>query len=211
MRILPLLSLLALSLALVAGDAAYAADPKKVLYRYQDERGKMVLNDKLPPEAVMQGYDILRRDGTLVKTVSGKPTDEELQRLNEQKVREEETRRLQEWDESLLLRYSEVADIEAAKQRALKEIEVRIAILDANLRHLKRQVEAQQAMAADAEQATDHAPEELEKNLRELKWQISDMEEMIASRRQERRETSAAFDRDIHRFKTLISRIGKRQ
>ena len=52
-----------------------------------------------------------------------------------------EQQRLREWDESLLLRYSTVADIEAARERALRDLRIRLSILKGNKRSLKQQAE----------------------------------------------------------------------
>ncbi len=206
--------LLVLSVLLL-GSGSGSAQAEKLLYRYVDTSGKIVLVDQLPPEAVALGYDIIRPDGRLIETVAGKPTEEELRRVGDQeqamRLREEEAERLREWDESLLLRYSAVADIEAAKQRALKEIQVRLAILNSNLRQLKRQVEVQQAEAADAERAGGTVPESLTRNIKAMMWRIGDVEEMIEFRQRELQDTAAAYDRDIRRFDTLLQRVGGRR
>lgn len=205
----------ALTALLAVSGVAQAERSGKLLYRYTDDRGKVVLNDQLPPEAVERGYDIIRLDGSLVESIAGKPSDEDLQRQSNQEknaqLREEEAERLRKWDESLLLRYSEVADIEAAKKRAQDDIRVRIAILKGNLNSLKRQVESEQARAADSERLEGKAADKQVEVIRSLKWRIADVEEMVARRQQELQEVGATYDQDISRFSTLIERIGKRR
>jgi hypothetical protein len=50
-----------------------------------------------------------------------------------------------------MLRYSTVADIEAARDRALRDLQIRLSILKGNRRSLKQKVENYQAQAADLE------------------------------------------------------------
>ena len=110
--------------------------------------GQLVLNDTLPPSAASRGYEIIRADGTVVKSVTPAVANaeaEEAERLNQ------EAERRRKWDESLLLRYSDVADIKDAKKRALSDIQVRISILRGNLNYLKTQVEREEFRAAEAD------------------------------------------------------------
>ncbi len=64
---------------------------------------------------------------------------------------EAEQERLRQWDESLLLRYSTIEDIEAARSRALSSLLINVSILKSNTRSLKQQVENYQAQAANIE------------------------------------------------------------
>ena len=110
------------------------------LYRYTNADGVTVVDYQVPAQFVGRGYEILNRDGVVVRVVPRELTDEEKKVLNAQQELEAaasaEEQRLREWDESLLLRYSTVADIEAAKERALRELRIRMSILKGNKRTL---------------------------------------------------------------------------
>ncbi len=191
--------------ALLAAGNVIGAD--KLLFRYTDDQGQIVLNDTLPPSAAGRGYEIIRPDGRVVKRVEPaiSETVSEAARLEQ-----EEAERRRKWDESLLLRYSDVADIEAAKKRAMSDIRVRISILKGNLSYLKTQVEREEFRAAEADRQGMEVSEELKDAIRTHKIQIGDVEELINARQAELDETAARYDRDMRRFAILLDRIGNR-
>lgn len=191
---------------LLLSNAVYAAE--KLLFRYLDAQGQLVLNDTLPPSAAGRGYEIIRADGTVVKTVSPAVTSEAA--AEEERLAQEAERR-RKWDESLLLRYSDVADIKDAKKRALGDIQVRISILRGNLNYLKTQVEREEFRAAEADRQGLEVSAEQKDAIRTLKLQIGDVEELIEVRRKEMEETTARYDRDLQRFAALLNQIGSRR
>ena len=69
---------LALCLAMfnLLSSAVYAESGK--LYRYNDAQGRIVLNDRIPPELISNGYSILNRNGQVVKVVPRELTEEEI-------------------------------------------------------------------------------------------------------------------------------------
>ncbi len=194
-------------------DAAYSAGNQ--LYRYTNDKGVKVINDAIPPEFVSKGYDIIHMDGTLIKRIPRQLSEEELRLRNTDESRarfkEEEEARMQAWDESLMLRYSDVADIEAAQSRAIRDLEIRISILKSNLVSIKSQIEREQAKAADIERRGSDVPEELSKTISTLRLEIEDTEQSIAVRREEIAMVKASYRRDIDRFKTLQDRVKMRR
>lgn len=188
-----------LLLATIAmGDIADAAGNK--LYRYKDNKGVVGIDDHVPPEFAKNGYDILTPDGRVIETVPRQLTGEENARA---RAVEAEAKRLQEWDKNLLLRYSSVDDIAAARERALREIDVRLSILRSNLLSVKGQIESEQAKAADLERRGIPVPANVASNMEMLKREIADTEESIAQRTNEKTQVAASFDKDIERFKVL--------
>lgn len=195
-----------LGLCLILGSilvsASHAAE--KLLFRYLDEQGQLVLNDTLPPAAASRGYEVIRPDGTLVKSVEPAVSDDEAE--ENQRLRNEAERR-RKWDESLLLRYSDISDIQDAKKRALGDIQVRISILKGNLNYLKIQVEREESRAAEAERQGLEVSQEQKDAIRTLKWQIGDVEDLIEVRQNELSATTKRFDKDIERFQILLDEL----
>jgi len=114
--------------------SAYSKD----LYRYTNERGILVIHDRITPEYATKGYEIINEKGVVTKVVPRQLTAEELAQRD---VKEQmaaaaaaERERLRKWDESLLLRYSTIEDIEAARERALRDLRIRVSILKSNTR-----------------------------------------------------------------------------
>ena len=203
--------LAALSLAL----CAHAARSQDFLYRYVNEQGVTVINYSIPPEYVHKGYEILNRDGSVHKVVPRALTEEELADQSSEayqaRVEAEEAERLRKWDESLLLRYSSIEDIEAARDRALGEIRIRISILRSNVRSLQAQVESNQRRAADAERRGGAVPVEVVAAIDGLQSEIAETERSITEREREMEVVEEGFKRDIERFAQLLDKVELRQ
>ncbi len=136
--------------------------------------------------------------------------EQDAQRLLEERALAEE-RRLREWDESLLLRYSTVADIEDARERALRELRIRVNILKSNKRALGQQVENYQAQAADIERRGGEVDIERLQVIEDLQREIAATDRAIADRQREIEEVSAAYQADIERFTQLLEVVELRR
>jgi hypothetical protein len=185
------------------------------LYRYSNDQGNQVIDDHVPPEFSAKGYDIIRPDGTLIKRIPRQLTEEELLLHNTEesraRLKQEEEEKMRAWDESLMLRYSSIEDIEAARNRSLRDLKIRISILKSNLLAVKSQIESQQSKAADIERRGATAPQGLLDNIETLKLEIEDTEEAIRQRQQEISAVDASYQRDIDRFNTLLERVQLRR
>lgn len=179
----------------------------KQLYRYRNAEGTVVLGYQVPVDAVAGGYEVLNNDGMVVKVVPRELTPDERKEKDAEEKREAEARaeqeRLREWDESLLLRYSTVADIEDAKHRALGELQIRMSILRGNRRGLKQKVENYQAQAADLERAGRSVDVERLRVIESLQDEIEATERDITERQREIEELEQAYAADIERFNML--------
>ena len=102
------------------------------LYRYQDERGVTVVDWAIPAAHVTNGYEVLNEMGQVVRVVQPAKTKTELEQeaaRTRLQIAEAAAEAAQlERDTFLLRRYSTVEDIEAARDRSLRELEIRIAI-----------------------------------------------------------------------------------
>ena len=197
---------------LLLGSPAYA---DKQVYRYTNSKGIMVIDDKIPPEMVSHGYDVIQRDGTLIRRVPRQLSEEELRLRNTDESRArlklEDAERLQAWDESLMLRYSSIEDIEAGLNRAMRDLQIRISIQKSNLVTIKSQIEREQQKAADIERHGGDVPTALTSNIDTLRLEIEDTEQSIAVRREEIESVKASYQRDMDRFKTLLQRVEMRR
>ena len=185
------------------------------LYRYVNDKGVQVINDSIPPEFVSQGYDVISIDGSLIRRVPRQLTEDELKYRNTDasraRLQEEEAERIRAWDNSLMLRYSDIADIEAAQKRAERDLQIRISILKSNLTTIKSQIEREQQKAADIERQGADVPVELSDNIDTLRLEIEDTEQSIQMRREEIESVKASYQRDMDRFTTLLDRVEMRR
>ena len=121
---------------LVAASLSATGAAAGEMYRYTNDKGNTVIDYQVPPEYVGNGYEVLNDEGMVLRVVPRELSAEEqavlLNRERQAEAAEAEQQRLRKWDESLLLRYSSVADIEAARERALRELRIRLSILMGN-------------------------------------------------------------------------------
>lgn len=187
----------------------------KQLYRYRNADGVVVVGYQVPVESVAGGYEVLNKDGMVVKVVPRELTPDERKEKDAEEKRQKEARaeqeRLREWDESLLLRYSTQADIEDARHRALGELQIRMSILRGNRRGLKQKVESYQAQAADLERAGRSVDVERLRAIETLQDEIEATERDIAEREREIQELEKSFDADVERFNMLRDVVELRQ
>jgi hypothetical protein len=184
-------------------------------YRYTNDNGVKVINDILPPEVVPRGYEVINRSGQVVKTVPRQLTAQEREHNKEQLAQQqreaEALAKQQAWDETLLLRYSSVDDIEAARERAMRDMNIRISILRSNLLSVKSEIESEQQRAANLERMGRQAAPDLLEKIEVLQAEIENIEESIAQRSLEKDELYASYQRDIERFTLLLDTVRMRQ
>jgi hypothetical protein len=185
------------------------------LYRYRNAEGNVVVDYQVPVESISGGYEVLNNDGMVIKVVPRALTPEERKLADAESKREQEARaeqeRLREWDESLMLRYSTVDDIEDARHRAMGELQIRMSILRGNRRALKQKVEGYQTQAANMERSGMTVDVERLRSIEILQSEIESTERDIEDRQREIEELEAAFDADVERFKMLRDVIELRQ
>jgi translation initiation factor 2 beta subunit (eIF-2beta)/eIF-5 len=185
------------------------------LYRYYNDEGNMVVDYQVPAKYVGGGYEVLNDVGVVIKVVPRELTEEEKQAADAQQTLEQqalaEQERLRKWDESLLLRYSAIADIEDARERALSELRIRVSILKSNKRSLKQQVENYQAQAADLERSGQQVDVARLRVIEELQGEINITDRAIADRQLEIEQVAAAYQLDIERFEMLLEVVELRR
>jgi vacuolar-type H+-ATPase subunit I/STV1 len=185
------------------------------LYRYYNDEGNMVVDYQVPAKYVGGGYEVLNDVGVVIKVVPRELTEEEKQAADAQQTLEQqalaEQERLRKWDESLLIRYSSIADIEDARERALSELRIRVSILKSNKRSLKHQVENYQAQAADLERSGQQVDVARLRVIEDLQGEINITDRAIADRQLEIEQVSAAYQLDIERFGMLLEVVELRR
>jgi len=170
------------------------------LYRYTTDDDVVVVDYQVPHEYIGHGYEVLDSKGKVIKVVPPHLGPDGQRARDEARL---EAQRLQEWDESLLIRYSTVADVEAARDRSLGELRARLEILKSNQRGYRRQVEVYQVQAANQERRAGKVDVKLVIAIEDLQDEIVGTERAIAERELEIEQVSGSYQRDIERFREL--------
>jgi len=196
----------AMLLALLVGTESARAEDS-LFYRYEDGNGMTVIDDHVPPERAQYGYTVITKHGRVVEVVDRALTDEEREhadsRAVQQRLRQEEAAKQLEYDQNLLRRYSDVQDIEAARDRKVADVMVRINLLKSNIANYTEQISASQAEAARLEREGLSVPEKLLDNMASLRQEIGSTEEKVALRYAEKERIEARFEYDKQRFLEL--------
>lgn len=213
------LGLALLVLVLPLGPGAVWTVPLAVaqaqMYRYINAEGNPVIAYQVPPEYVANGYEVLSPSGAVIDVVPRQLSETQQQVLDKRQLTQreaaEEAERLRDWDESLLLRYSTVADIEAARERALRDLRIRVSVLKSKQRSLKQQIEKNQALIADQERLGNDISPMYFKAINDLRSELVSTERAIEDRYAEIAAQNASYDADVERFTRLLDLVELRR
>lgn len=177
------------------------------LYRYKNDVGGTVVDWHVPAKYAGRGYEVLNPQGEVVEVVPRQLSSEELQnkvlveRL--QQNAEVERARLAEWDKFLLVRYSSVDDIDAAHERALRELKIRLSILASNQRVSRSRLESLLARVADTERRGDAPLKQDVEAISALRTEIASTGRAIEEREAQVLEVTQDYRKDRERFEQL--------
>ena len=177
------------------------------LYRYQNEAGITVVDWAIPAAYVGSGYDVLNESAQIVHVVPPAKTDTELERDAASARAQEAEVAAQaaqlERDTFLLRRYSTIQDIEAVRDRSLRELDIRIVIRSGQRDKLSQQLARHQSALGATEQSGSATPQYEEETVAALKAEIQSLDEASEGRQQQAAALAEAYSRDIARFAEL--------
>src|SRR5215470_11489627 len=160
----------AAALALCAAGSAAAAT-----YKWVDDQGVVHYSDKVPPEAVSKGATVLDKQGRPTKKIDPAPTPEQIkakaaaeeQQRELAKSLEAQARR----DRALMQSYTDEAEIDIARNRALATIDTQIKSAQGYSAELtRRQQELKRKKAGYGDKPV---PIELERELNTVDVELS--------------------------------------
>ena len=189
------------ALAVLIGGVAIGADAAE-LYRYINDKGVTVLDRSVPPQYVSRGYEVLDGDGRVKQVVPAAPTREEREAA---RAAEQEQRRRDSADETLLRLYSSLADLDRAHGRQIQQIENLIATADAGLLTLQAQRDDLQSRAAAQERAGREVDRQLLQQLQEVETEQRRLQRQITSNRKEIDTINGAFAERRQRLSQLLA------
>lgn len=187
-----------LTFSLLLSSMAIAANDR--YYRYTDTNGTVVINSAINPDRAALGYDILDANGRLVERVAPALSGDEFAIQSQQ---DQQAKKQQEYDISLLQRYSFVGDIEAEQKRQVAQLNTRSAILRGNLNSFRFDLEKTYEQAADFERQNKPMPDSLKKRIESLEERITVTKQMLNNQMQEIEKMNQEYLRAIERFKEL--------
>jgi hypothetical protein len=167
-----------------------AAFGQAQLYRYVDDKGVTVLGNRVPPEFVSRGYEVLDSNGRVREVIPAAPTAEELKA--NRAAREAQDRQRQS-DTTLLRLYSSQADLDRAHARQLAQIESLIQAARSEIDGVQDQREGLQERAAVQERAGREIDPQILQDLAHADAETQRLERLIEAKQAEIKEVRANF------------------
>lgn len=168
------------------------------LYRYVDDKGVTVLSRQgVPPEFIAKGYEVLNDQGRVLRVIPPAPTAEEFARMQADKARASR-------DAQLLRLYSNLDDVDRARERKLAELDGVTSVAHGNLQSVRTQQANLQSQAADHERAGRAVPKHLLVQINNLKDEQQRLQRDIARYQEARKKAEADFAADRARLAELF-------
>lgn len=169
------------------------------LYRYIDNEGVVVIDDKIPPNYVAQGYDILSISGQLLDTVAPSVPQNAVERALRKKAlaaREKE-------DRFILISYSSVAEIQAAMARKLGQLDREVKGINTNIKGSKKRIALEQQRAANYQRGGRQVPENVTDTLLDLELEVKKSESLLVLKQEEYEKMEERYQGYIERYRQL--------
>ena len=195
----------AAAVALLAGWALGAGAVEAAMYKWVDEKGVTHYTDTMPPDAVNKANTQLSPQGIAIKKTDPAITPEqrkareaEAERQRELAKQQEETARR---DRALLDSYTTDSDIDLAKSRSLRTVEMALQSAQAySVQLTKRKTEL---AASKAALGGKPVPANLERELASTDAELARQADFIARKQQELVTIAARYDADKVRWEAL--------
>ena len=134
---------------------AFGVDPPKLYYRYKSENGSTVISSTLPSEQANKGYSVTDKHGVVIQKVLPVPYQNEEQKIRNKMIIDQKRK-----EARLLKLYGSAASAETAQYRNAAQYNMKLDILQSNLKAHKKQLEMLETKIAES-QRKDTPPQEL--------------------------------------------------
>jgi hypothetical protein len=196
--------------ALLVGAAlvTLATGAHAALYKWTDARGVVHYSDQLPPDAVNRANYQLNRQGlTIRKTEQARPVELRTGKDDSEIERERQAQRSQmlakRRDRALVESYTNEAEIELAKTRAVATIDGQVQSAQAFIGQMTRRREELEGKKAGY--APRPVPGSIEREIETIDAELARQHEYIAARQKESAAVAARYESDRQRFHELKS------
>ncbi len=174
---------------------------------WTNNEGVRECGNRVPPEYAQQGHQEISESGMVIDEQSRAKTKAELAEEAKQKALLAEEKRKQaeqkRADNILLATFSNVAEIERARDERIKAIDATITLANKQTETIQQYLDKRIQAAAQAERSGNTPNEALLNDIAELERQVSAKKENIAEREKEKEDTTAEYAANIERFKSL--------
>ena len=194
------------TVAVIAGAAPVLAGPKKIVC-WNDETGKKMCGDSIPPQYAKTERQVYDDKGRVVERLAREKTPEEIEaeKQLEKIAKEAAVRKTKQdqYDKFLLQAYEKPADIEKVRDERLGTLDYRIRLTQKSLADGETSLKAADAQSEKLKAEGKEPDARLKKQLRDLTRVQGENTKALATMQAEREEATRNFERDINRFNEL--------
>lgn len=197
-----------LLVALVIG-MAFSFPVAAKMYKWVDDKGVTHYGETIPPEYAGKDRAELNKAGRVIKQQEVLTPEE--RRVKEQadikKRAEEEDALVQKRrDKALLNTYSNVKEIDLARNRSLQQVEARLNSIGSQLKMAEGNLNGLQKEADGYTKANKKIPLSLQEDLHESQARLTKLQQDMEKSRAEKAAVEARYDADKARYKELTGK-----
>jgi hypothetical protein len=174
---------------------------------WTNNEGVRECGDRVPPEYAQKGHEELGKSGVVREKTERAKNDEEMaeqRRLDKIKAEEDKLAAKQKKKDDILLKtFSNVEDIERARDERITALEAAIKLTKARSEKIQYDLDKRIQNAATAERAGKTPSEALLKDIESLKRQLKNNDIFIEGKRSEQEKIKEEHAKDIAHFKKL--------
>ena len=200
----------ALGLAVSFGAAAQNKGPAKgerTQYKWKDAQNNVHYDDTLPDAALQFGYDLVNKNGMVIKHVDRARTPEEIvadkaaaaKLAADKHVAEEKAQH----DQQILAAYPNEQDLTRNQQAQLDSLDQEVHATQLSLDSQEKSLASMLGRAAELERTGKPVPPALQKQIETQRTVVAKQKDFIISRQKERAETVQRFTDELAHYRDL--------
>jgi hypothetical protein len=195
---------------IISSSLSANAAPEHNRYKWKDGQGNLHYDDSLPEAALQFGYDLVNKDGMVVKHVDRLRTPEEQQAdkvaaaklAAEKKTAEEQAQH----DQQMLSAYPNEQDLAHNQQAQLDSLDQEMHATQVSLDSQEKSLTDMLGRAADLERTGKPVPPVLQKQIEAQRTTVAKQKDYIVSKQKERADTMQRFVDELAHYRELRAR-----
>lgn len=183
------------------------------LYKWVDNKGVTHYGETIPPEYANKDRKVLNKSGRVTETIEVQTAEE--RKANREANREEEEKRLEEEkialeqkrrDKTLINTYSNINEIDLARERSLQQVNARIVNNTSQLKMVTDKLSTLQREADDVAKSGNKVPFALHEEISELKGRADRLQLNLDKSHAEKDAVVARYEADKKRYQELTGK-----
>jgi hypothetical protein len=179
------------------------------LYKWVDDNGTTHYGETIPPEFAGKDREELNKDGRVIKSEEVMTPERRLAKEKEdEKAREDARAALEQQrrDKTLINTYSNVNEIDLARDRSLQQIDARINVLNSYVKSANEKLISLQTEADNDTKANRKVPNSLRDDLQDAQTRLIKLQQDLEKPVAEKAALEARFEADRKRYIELTGK-----